>query len=179
MQGIIIFSLKRLYELAKAINREDEAAFVPDLICKMTTAARERMLSWAHDYLFVSGSERQISWASQVWMILSGVISPQEGAVLFHKLIKRQDAIKPATPFIYHYAVEAMLTCGLKYEALELLNYYWGGMITAGASAFWEIYDPADPFLSPYDNYLLNSYCHAWSCTPSYFFRKWNYIFEI
>ncbi|MDY6935473.1 MAG: hypothetical protein SVZ03_14765 [Spirochaetota bacterium] len=179
MQGIIIFSLKRLSELAQAIDKEAEAAFARELINKMTIAARERMLSPSHNNLFVSGSKRQISWASQVWMILSGVISPQEGAILFQKLIKRKDAVKPATPFIYHYAVEAMLTCGLKELAIELINLYWGGMINAGASTFWEIYDPTDPFLSPYANYLLNSYCHAWSCTPSYFFRKWNSVFEV
>jgi hypothetical protein len=26
---------------------------------------------------------------------------------------------------------------------------------------------------SPYGDIHVNSYCHAWSCTPSYFFRTY------
>jgi hypothetical protein len=44
-------------------------------------------------------------------------------------------------------------------------------MIAAGADTFWEVYDPATPLSSPYGDIHINSYCHAWSCTPSYFFR--------
>lgn len=49
---------------------------------------------------------------------------------------------------------------------------YWGGMVKKGASTFWEIYDPANDHLSPYNNHHINSYWHAWSCTPTYFVRK-------
>ena len=42
-----------------------------------------------------------------------------------------------------------------------LLRECWGGMIERGATTFWEIYDPARPLLSPYNNHLLNSYCDA------------------
>jgi hypothetical protein len=73
----------------------------------------------------------------------------------------------------YHYLVEAMLKCGMREEALDLMRRYWGGMVRAGASTFWEVYDPADPLLSPYSDHHLNSYRHAWSCTPSYFIRKY------
>jgi hypothetical protein len=44
-------------------------------------------------------------------------------------------------------------------------------MVQAGADTFWEVYKPSDPDLSPYQSLLANSYCHAWSCTPAYFFR--------
>jgi alpha-L-rhamnosidase len=26
--------------------------------------------------------------------------------------------------------------------------------------------------VSPYNSHLMNSYCHAWSCTPTYFLRR-------
>jgi arylsulfatase A-like enzyme len=41
-----------------------------------------------------------------------------------------------------------------------------------GADTFWEVYVPGDDFLSPYNSHLMNSYCHAWSCTPTYFLRR-------
>ena len=63
-------------------------------------------------------------------------------------------------------------------EAKEALVNYWGGMIAKGADTFWEAYDPTNDFISPYDFYPINSYCHAWSCTPVYFIRKYPEIFQ-
>ena len=31
--------------------------------------------------------------------------------------------------------------------------------------------NPANPDESPYGSPIVNSYCHAWSCTPAYFLR--------
>ena len=50
---------------------------------------------------------------------------------------------------------------------------YWGGMVKKGADCFWEVYIPSNPEASPYGYYRINSYCHAWSCTPTYFIRKY------
>jgi hypothetical protein len=63
-------------------------------------------------------------------------------------------------------------------EAKEKLTSYWGGMVKKGADTFWEVYDPQNDFLSPYNSYLANSYCHAWSCTPVYFIRKYPELFQ-
>jgi alpha-L-rhamnosidase len=35
------------------------------------------------------------------------------------------------------------------------------------------VFDPDNLLLSPYNSIQINSYCHAWSCTPSYFIRKY------
>jgi alpha-L-rhamnosidase len=51
---------------------------------------------------------------------------------------------------------------------------YWGGMIQDGADTFWELYNPQNKEFSPYGSHLINSYCHAWSCTPTYLKRKYN-----
>jgi hypothetical protein len=45
-------------------------------------------------------------------------------------------------------------------------------MVRKGADTFWEVYRPGDDRLSPYKSHLMNSYCHAWSCTPAYFLRR-------
>ena len=50
---------------------------------------------------------------------------------------------------------------------------YWGGMLNKGADTFWEFYDPEDTNASPYGGKIIHSYCHAWSCTPAYFLRKY------
>ena len=66
----------------------------------------------------------------------------------------------------------------LNEEAKKLLIDYWGGMVEKGADTFWEVYDPKDDYLSPYNFFPMNSYCHAWSCTPVYFIHKYPDIFQ-
>ena len=55
----------------------------------------------------------------------------------------------------------------------EYIKLIWGGMIELGADTFYEVYVPDDPEFSPYGDRKINSLCHAWSCTPSYFIRKY------
>ena len=87
-------------------------------------------------------------------------------------VMRNPGAKKPVTPYMHHYVVEALQAAGLNAAATDLLRSYWGGMVKKGADTFWEVYVPGDDLLSPYKSHLMNSYCHAWSCTPSYFLRK-------
>ena len=52
---------------------------------------------------------------------------------------------------------------------------YWGAMVDLDADTFWELFSPSDPDESPYGSPVVNSYCHAWSCAPSYFLRNAKY----
>jgi hypothetical protein len=58
-------------------------------------------------------------------------------------------------------------------EAVAEIKAYWGAMVDYGADTFWEIFDPQHPDFSPYGSKLINSYCHAWSCTPAWFIRQY------
>ena len=62
---------------------------------------------------------------------------------------------------------------GLQDEAVKLMKEYWGKMISLGADTFWEAFDPDRPGYSPYGSPIVNSYCHAWSCTPVYLIKKY------
>jgi alpha-L-rhamnosidase len=171
MHGVLLYCYRQALELAKLVGAEREAANYPDQIARMIKAARSHFLDVAKK-VFVSGPDRQISWATQAWLVLAGVTTRDEGAAAITSAMNLPSAIRPVTPYLYHHIVDAMIACGMKKEALALLQSYWGGMLTAGADTFWEVYDPADPLLSPYGTVHINSYCHAWSCTPSYFLRS-------
>lgn len=73
---------------------------------------------------------------------------------------------------MYHNYVDALLSAGEKEKALDVLCAYWGGMPDQGADTFWELYNPQNPNESPYGGTIVNSHCHAWSCAPTYFLRK-------
>ena len=82
--------------------------------------------------------------------------------------------MKPFTPYMHHYALLALCKVGLFDKAEAYIKNIWGGMIELGADTFFEAYVPGDPDFSPYDDRKVNSMCHAWSCTPTYFIRKYN-----
>jgi hypothetical protein len=138
----------------------------------MRQAARNAFFDAARG-VFVSGPKRQVSWASQAWLTIAGVPSSQAQArAAIERALVDPAAVKPTTPYLYHYMADAMLVCGMGSEARRFVEDYWGGMVRAGADTFWEIYDPTHPLASPYGDIHLNSYCHAWSCTPAYLLRS-------
>lgn len=122
---------------------------------------------------FVSGESRQISWSSQAWMVLADVWDREKSRTLMLHLLEENPEVGVSTPYAYHHVIEALLHVGEKDKALELLRTYWGGMIKQGADTFWEAFDPEDPNASPYGSSQVNSFCHAWSCTPAWLFREY------
>ena len=162
-QGIYLYCMKAAMELAQILGM-DTAVLQADYEAKR--AAAEAL--WNGEF-YVSGEKAQISWASQVWMTLGGAI--HGGAELLKRLENTQ-AEAMVTPYMYHNYVDALLAAGEKGKALEVLCEYWGGMLDEGADTFWELYNPQNPNESPYGGTIVNSYCHAWSCAPAYFLRK-------
>ena len=171
MQGVIIFSLRHALVLAEKLGDLASKKRLEDMVEQLAAAARQKFLD-PQLQLFVSGPDRQVSWASQAWLSLAGVLSIADTTSLLKRAVGHKEILPPSTPYLYHYVVEAMITHGLKDEADDVIVSYWGGMVRRGADTFWEIYDPDDSLASPYGDVHINSFCHAWSCTPAYFFRK-------
>ena len=177
VQGLSIFALKQTFELARLLNKQEELKEVPALIKKMSEAARKHLYNKT-TRLFESGKEKQISYASQIWMVLGGVLTKEESQKTLTALIYNDKAVEQGAPYLYHYFIQALIDAQMNKEAKDYLTQYWGGMVRKGADTFWEVYDPNNELLSPYGFYPVNSYCHAWSCTPVYFIRKYPQIFQ-
>ncbi len=122
--------------------------------------------------LFVSGAQRQISWASQVWAVLAGIVEGADAAACLDAAAACPNAVPMVTPYMMHHYVEALCRVGRKKEAQQVIRDYWGSMVGHGADTFWELYNPKNPDESPYGSPVVNSYCHAWSCTPAWFLRS-------
>jgi hypothetical protein len=171
IQGVLIHAFERTLERARLIGRDGDVVGLDLRVAKMRSAARSALFDPQRG-VFVSGPARQVSWASQAWMAIAGVAqSGAEAGTALKRAMTMPDAVKPVTPYLYHYVVEGLIAAGERGEALKLLKHYWGGMALAGADTFWEVYDPDNPLVSPYGDVHINSFCHAWSCTPSYLLR--------
>jgi len=175
MHGVLIYAMKQMVELGAMLGREAEVKHLIPHIQRMSAAAKIHFMDDKKQF-FTSGPEGQISWASAAWMTLAGVVSGEEAADILRRTIRLPHGPRPAGAYLYHHVVHAMLLCDMRNEAVNLIREYWGEMARLGATTFWEIFDPADQKLSPYHNHLMNSYCHAWSCTPTWFIRKWNLV---
>lgn len=171
-QGVLLYALKAAIRIAEELKEDREAEMMQkkyDLYC----GAAKKYFWDEKQKLFVSGKDRQVSYASQVWLILGGATDQKEGIDILHRVAQHKNAVRIVTPYMYHYYIEAFLQCGEKEEALQIMKTYWGGMAKQGADTFWELYDPKNPEESPYGGTIVNSYCHAWSCAPAYFLRRY------
>jgi hypothetical protein len=169
--AIILYGLKATLKLAEQLGRRSDVARLAAVVPRMEAAAHRQLWDESLGF-FISGPARQVSWASQAWMILAGVPNAEQARRALIGVAQMSTAEKPVAPYMHHYVIEALLTNGLRDEAAQRLHSYWGEMIRKGADTFWEVYVSGDDFVSPYNSHLMNSYCHAWSCTPTYFLRR-------
>ena len=77
MQGVYVFCAKKVREIAEILGDKEKAAELSTEAKEKTEAARKYLLD-AESGLFVSGAEKQINYASQVWMVLAGVVDTEE-----------------------------------------------------------------------------------------------------
>lgn len=170
MNGIYLYTLNVMRQLADFCGKTDDSEQYKEDFEKGKRAVHTYFWN-AEKNAYMSGTERQISAASQVWMVLAGVAEGEYARLVLKAAMN--NPIKMVTPYMNHCYVEALLKCGDVKMAQKFLIKYWGGMVENGADTFWEVYNPENPEESPYDSTIINSYCHAWSCTPSYLFREY------
>ena len=170
-QGVLLYSLKAAFEIAVILNDLEKKRDYDQLYYSCLNAAND-VLWDDHLGFYVSGADRQISWASQIWMILGGACDRSRARDILKRL-PDSGALGMVTPYIHHYYIEALIESGERSKALNVIKEYWGGMVKLGADTFWELYNPDNPYESPYGGTIVNSYCHAWSCAPAYFLRRY------
>ncbi len=60
---------------------------------------------------------------------------------------------KITTPYMRFYELEALCAMGEQKYVLNEMKSYWGGMLKAGATSFWEEYDPSKSGADHYSMY--------------------------
>ena len=172
--GVYLYTLDRLCRVLTQLGHADADTYKARY-GEARAAAFERLYnakenSFANAY---DGYQRSVHAA--VWMILGGVISGETAHDCLQRCLSDTECPKPVTPYMNHYLVEAMMKIGKEAEAFNYLKDFWGQMVKQGADTFYEVFVPGQPNLSPYGDKLMNSLCHAWSCTPSYFIRRYKH----
>lgn len=169
--AVLLYALKQFISLGKVIN-ENMTEYAEKL--KNIQKAVLDLLYDKKTGFFVSGKQKKINVASQVWMVLTHILSDDKNHDLMKRSMERFYPFKDiTTPYMYHHIATALFESNNYELAIKLIKKYWGGMLELGADTFWEAYKPDDLSFSPYNSLAINSYCHAWSCTPIYLLKKY------
>lgn len=170
-QAVLLYSIRYGIRLATILEDWGRVKMLEEQSGLLKEAAIKVFWDEAHQ-VFVSGEQRQVSWATQIWMVLARIFDKDKSRELLLHTRQINPSIPMVTPYMYHHYVDALIRCGEQSLALEEIKRYWGGMVQDGADTFWELYNPDNKQESPYGSSMVNSYCHAWSCTPTYLLRK-------
>jgi len=108
-------------------------------------------------------------------LLLNYLDSSRRNEVVNHVLLnKNVQAIH--TPYMRFYELEALCAAGKLDVVTDEMRSYWGGMLSRGATSFWEQYDPAakgDAEYAMYGRPYGKSLCHAWGASPIYLLGKY------
>ena len=166
--GYYSYVLRRLLAIARRLCRETER------IEGMLADSDRALFSYFDpESGFFVAENGEISWHSQTWAALSGALSVDRAADLLKRTVEKDPEIRFSSPFMMHYYLEALFQNGLAETALARMKEYWGAMLAAGFDCCPECFQPGNDRLTPYVNLALNSACHAWSCTPAYWIRRY------
>ena len=172
LQGIYLYTLELWVNVLKMLSDNDVHIYTQRLN-RGRKVALEYLYDASKNSFVNKADDYQYSVHSTVWMILGGVITGEKAKDALYKAINSPDSIKPFTPYMHHYLVEAFVKIGEMNAAEQHIRKIWGGMAKLGFDTFSELYVPDDLDFSAYGDRKINSMCHAWSCTPSYFIRKY------
>lgn len=168
-QGVLIYCLDKACQLSHHFQPD----ITEQLSQKLALIKRAAYTLWDEETgFYVSGKHKQISYATQIWMILADIGDLTHQQKLLSQLKTTPPEIGMNTPYLRHHYILALFKVGMKQQAIDEIKAYWGKMVEFGADTFWELFDPNNLNYSPYGNKIINSYCHAWSCTPAWFIRQ-------
>lgn len=175
LEGIYLYTLDRWCEVLESIGNEDDATLYRARLEQGRAASRKYLYDENNGAFINKRDKYQNSVHTATWMILGGVVKGEEAKRILKEVISSPNSVKPFTPYMHHYTVDALIKAGLMQEAEKYIRNIWGGMVKMGADTFFEVYVPSDPEFSPYGDRKVNSMCHAWSCTATYFIRKYGF----
>ena len=117
-------------------------------------------------------------WQTNAIAVLAGAVTSEaQRQAVWRVLARTVTTRKPSdiiTPYYGSYLLSAMAALGHRAEALAWMRFYWGGMLDAGATSFWEAWDPAWAGPDPHAHLQADdkvgyyaSLSHGWSSGPA------------
>ena len=166
LQALMIWALTSGKELCTALKEYTLASQCEDALSKL------------RKYIPHTTNSKQAA----ALLTISGLISPEEG----DKIVTKND-VENFSTFYGYYMLQSLAKTGNYDAAIESIRKYWGGMLSVGATTFWEDFDinwlenasrideiplaGKKDIHADYGNYcykgLRHSLCHGWASGPT------------
>jgi hypothetical protein len=111
-----------------------------------------------------------------MFALMFGYLDESRAAAVRRNVLANDAVPKITTPYMRFYELAALAESGHQADVTKQIKDYWGGMLRAGATCFWEQYDPAETGAARYAMYgkpFGKSLCHAWGASPLYLLGKY------
>ena len=113
---------------------------------------------------------------TNMFAVFFGYIDSTKMMSVKNNVLLNDKVQKITTPYMRFYELEALCALGEQKLVTKEIKDYWGGMLNAGATTFWEKYDPNETGVQQYAMYgrpFGKSLCHAWGASPIYLLGKY------
>lgn len=179
-QMLFCRSLETMALCANMVNDNKNAALYKQLAGDMKTKLfsiywNESKHALVHSRVDGKPTDNVTRYANMFGIFFNYFTEEQKQAVKTNVLLN--DKIqKITTPYMRFYELEALCAMGEQKYVLNEMKNYWGGMLKAGATSFWEEYDPSKSGAEHYAMYgrpFGKSLCHAWGASPIYLLGKY------
>jgi hypothetical protein len=111
-----------------------------------------------------------------MFALLFGDVDATKADAIRRNVLMSDAVPKITTPYMRFYELAALAESGQQAYVTGQIKDYWGGMLRAGATCFWEEYDPNVQGVARYAMYgkpFSKSLCHAWGASPLYLLGKY------
>jgi len=157
-------------------NAADYKKLAADIKAKVFSIYwNEQKKALVHSRIDGAPTENVTRYANMFGIFFNYFTDEQKLAVKQHVLLN--DSIqKITTPYMRFYELEALCAMGEQPYVLQQMKSYWGGMLSLGATSFWEEYNPDKKgmeHLAMYGRKFGKSLCHAWGASPIYLLGKY------
>ena len=113
---------------------------------------------------------------SNMFSVFFNYLNDAQKKTIKDSVLLNSDILKITTPYMRFYELEALCALGEQDKVMQEMKAYWGGMLTEGATSFWEKYNPDETgvqHLAMYGRPYGKSLCHAWGASPIYLLGKY------
>lgn len=170
IQMFLVKSLNDMSFLARALNRNVKAEVFQkkaELIKKSIDQIfwNDELGAYVDSVFGINYTKsKSISIQTNALSVSFNIADSLKQKKIYDNVFKNNTLPKIKTGYFNNYLVYSYFKMDKVEDALNLVREYWGGMLSKGATTFWEYYDSQVESL-PAKHWSL---CHGYACAPGY-----------
>jgi hypothetical protein len=180
IQLLFARSLEAMADCAALAHDDTRAATYRGLAAELKTKIMAAFWDPARQ-LFVHGRKDGkvnplVTRHPNMFALMFGYLDEAQAGSVRRNVLTSDTVAKITTPYMRFYELAALAESGQQRYVTGQIKDYWGGMLRAGATCFWEQYDPKVEGAARYAMYgkpFGMSLCHAWGASPLYLLGKY------